>query len=65
MADGNGLTGGSGSRSGRGNFHLAGRDAAHEAATNLLGSAQLSSGERPSAGDGSARAIVSWSFGLE
>jgi hypothetical protein len=65
VADGYGLTGGSGSRRGCRSFHLAARHPTDEAATNLLGSAQLSSGERASGGDGSARAIVCWSFGLK
>jgi len=65
VADGYGLTGGSGSGGGCGSPYFAGRHATGEAATNPLGSGQLASGERPSAGDGSARAIVSWSLGLE
>lgn len=64
VADGDGLTGGS-SRGGRGTCHLAGGDAADEAATDLRSGVQLSPGERPGAGDGRARTIVSWSFGLE
>jgi hypothetical protein len=65
VADGYGLTGGPGSREGRGRFHGAARHTADEAAANLLGGVQLSSGEGPSPGDGSARAIVRWSFGLK
>lgn len=65
MADGYGLTGRSGSGGGCRSPYLASRHATGEAATNLLGSVQLASGERPSAGDASARAIVSWSPGLE
>jgi hypothetical protein len=65
VADGCGLTGGSGGGSGRGSLHLAGRDTANESAADLLGSVELSSGERASAGDGSARAVISWRFSLK
>lgn len=65
VADAYGLTGGPGSRGGCGRTHLAGRHAADEAAADLLGNVQLATGERPSAGDGRARTIVSGSFGLE
>jgi hypothetical protein len=65
VADRDGLTGGSGSRGSGSSFDLAGRHTTHEAAANLFGGVQLSSGERPSAGDGCARAIISWSYDLE
>jgi hypothetical protein len=65
VADGHGLTGGSGSGSGCGSLDLVGRHATDEAPANLLGSVELSSGERPSASDGGARAVVSWSAGLK
>jgi hypothetical protein len=65
MADGNGLTGGSGGSSSRGSLHLADRHTTDEPTPNLLGSVQLSSGERPSAGDGSARAVITWYFSLK
>src|SRR5579864_2892121 len=65
VADGYRLTGGSGSGGRGGSLYFVGRHATDEAATNLLGSVELASGERPSAGDRSARAIVSWSLGLE
>lgn len=64
VTDGDGLTGGSGSGGG-GPLHLVRRHPTGEAASNLLCRGQLSSGERPSASDGSARTIVSWSVRLE
>jgi hypothetical protein len=65
VADGHGLTGGSGSGSGRGSVHLVCRHATDEAPANLLGSIELSSGERPSASNRGARAVVIWSVGLK
>jgi hypothetical protein len=65
MADGHGLTGGSGSGSGCGSLLFVGRHTTHEAPANLLGSVELSAGVRPSASDGGARAVVSWSIGLK
>nr|WP_163548555.1 hypothetical protein [Candidatus Frankia nodulisporulans] len=65
VADGYGLTGGSGSGSCRRSLHITGIDPTHESTADLLGSVQLSPGERPGPGDGSARAVILWSFGLE
>jgi hypothetical protein len=65
MADRYCLTGGSGSGSRRGCLHRADGHTAYEPTADLLGSAQLSSGERPSAGDCSARAFIIWRFSLE
>jgi hypothetical protein len=65
VADGYGLTGGSRGSACCARRDIARGDATDEAATNLRSSAHLSSGERPSAGDGNPRAVVSWSFGLE
>jgi hypothetical protein len=65
VTDGYGLTGGSGSGSCRGSLHITGSDATHESTADLLGSVQLSPSERPGPGDGSARAVILRSFGLE
>lgn len=65
MADGYGLTGGSGGGSCRGSLHLTGSDATYESTADLLGSLQLSPGERPGPSDRSARALISWSLGLK
>jgi hypothetical protein len=65
VADGRGLTGGTGSGGGCGSLHLVGRHATDEAPANLPGRVALSSGERPSASEGGARPVVGWSGGLE
>jgi hypothetical protein len=65
VADGYGLTGGSGSGHCRWSLHITGSNPTHEPTADLLGSVQLSAGERPGPGDGSARAVINWSFGLE
>jgi hypothetical protein len=65
VADGYGLAGGSGSGSCRGSLHLTGSDATDESTADLLGSVQLSPGERPGPGDERTRAVILWSFGLE
>jgi hypothetical protein len=65
VADSYGLTRRSGSRRCRGSIHLAGRNADDESTADPLGSVQLSAGERPRPGDGSARAGIVWRFGLE
>jgi hypothetical protein len=65
MADGDGLTGGSGSGRCSGRLHLTGTDATDKTAADLLRRAQLSSGERASPGDERPRAAIIWSLGLE
>jgi hypothetical protein len=65
VTDGYGLTGGSGGGSCCRSLHITGGDATDEPTANHLGGVQLSPSERPGPGDGSARAIIGWSFGLE
>jgi hypothetical protein len=65
VADGYGLTSRSGSRSCRGVLDLSSGNTADESTADLLGSVQLSSRERPSAGDSGARAVIRRSASLE
>jgi hypothetical protein len=65
VADGYGLTGGPGGGSGRGSLDVTGSAAADESTADLLGSVQLSAGERPGPRNRSARAVISWRFSLE
>jgi hypothetical protein len=65
VTDGYGLTGGSGRGGCCWSLYLADRHATDEAAANHIGSVQLSSSEGTGAGYGSARAVISWSFGLK
>jgi hypothetical protein len=59
VADGYGLTGGSGGGCGCGCLCVTGSDATDESTADLLGGVQLSSGERPGPGNRSARAVIS------
>jgi hypothetical protein len=65
VADGYGLTGGSGGGSGCGSLYVTGSDASGESTADLLGSVQLSSGECPGSGNRSARAVISRRFSLK
>ena len=65
VADGYGLTGGSGGGSGCGSLYVTGSAATDESTADLLGSVQLCSGERPGPGNRSARAVISWCFSLK
>ena len=65
MADGYGLTRGSGSGGRRRNLDLAGRNTTDESTADLVGNIQLSPRERSRPGDGSARTVILRSFGLE
>jgi hypothetical protein len=65
MADGDGLTGGSGSAPcGRG-LHITRSDATGKPTADLVRGAQLSPGERTGAGDESPRAAVIWRLSLK
>jgi len=65
VADGYGLTGGSGGGSGCGSLYVTGSNATGESTADLLGSVQLSPGERPAPGNPSARAVIGWCFSLK
>ncbi len=65
MADGDGLTGGSGSGRCGGSRDFTWTDAAGKPAANLLDGVHLSPGKRARPGDESTRAVVIWSLGLE
>lgn len=62
VADGYGLAGSPGSGRRCGILNLVGRNPTHESTANLVGSLQLSTGERPGPGDGSARTVVASHF---
>ena len=65
MADGDGLTGGSGcGRRGR-CLYITRTDATGKPTADLLGSVQLSPGERAGPGDESPRAVIIWSLSLK
>jgi hypothetical protein len=64
MADGYGLTGGSGDGSGCRSLYVTGSAATDESTADLLSSVQLSLSERPGSGNRSARAVISWRFSL-
>jgi hypothetical protein len=65
VADGYGLTCGSGGREGYRRFHFANGHASDEPTTDLGGGVHLSSGVSPSSGDGGTKAIVGRNLGLE
>ena len=65
MADGDGLTGGSGCGRCGGSLYITRTDATGKPTANLLGSVQLSPGERAGPGDGRARAVIIWSLSLK
>jgi hypothetical protein len=59
------LIGGSRSCGCRGSLYVTGSPATDESTAYLVGGVQLSLGERPGPGDGSARSVILWSFCLE
>jgi hypothetical protein len=65
MADGDGLTGGSGCGRCGGTLYITRTDATGKPAANLLGSVQLCPGERAGPGDESPGAVIIWSLSLK
>lgn len=65
VADGCGLTGGSGRGSRCGRLYFAGGAAIDKSSANFHARAQLAASERPGPSDCSARAAISGAFGLE
>ena len=65
VADGDGLTGGSGSGQGGGSVDVTRSYATDESTPDFVGRVELSPGEGAGPRDGRAGAIITWSFGLE
>jgi hypothetical protein len=65
VADGDGLTGGSGSGRCGGTLYLTRTDATGKPTANLVGSVELSAGECASPGDECPRAAIIWSLSLK
>ncbi len=65
MADGYGLTGSSGGRRWGRRLYSPHTPATGKPTANLLGSVQLSPGERAGPGDESTRAVIIWSLSLK
>src|SRR3954447_14464062 len=65
VADRDALAGGAGGGRCRRSLHLTGTDATGKPPTNLLGSMELSAGERAGPGDERPRAVISWRLSLK
>jgi hypothetical protein len=65
VADGDGLTGGSGSGRCGGILYVTRTDATGKSTANFLGGVELSAGERPGPSDESPRAAIIWSLSLK
>jgi hypothetical protein len=65
VADGDGLTGGLGRGRCGGTLYITRTDATGKPTANLVGSVELSAGERAGPGDESPRAAIIWSLGLK
>jgi hypothetical protein len=65
VADGDGLTGGSGSSRCGGTLYITRADATSEPTANLLGCVELAASERAGSGDQSPRAAIIWGLSLK